>query len=82
MLIEWHNNKETSLKTFALIPDDWEGKDLAEHPQDEEVFYWLTKEEWIALGAGETYSDFDVVSCGCSECLDYLQESEGSPTNE
>ena len=55
------------VRTFALIPEGWEGK-LDEHPQDEKIFYWLNNEEWIALGAGETYGNAEVLSCACDEC--------------
>jgi len=68
MRIQWHNDNSEAVKTFALIPDEWQGKDLSNHPQDGEVFYWLEPAEWIALGAGETFTDFDVTGCACEEC--------------
>lgn len=55
------------VRTFALIPEGWEGK-LDEHPQDEKIFHWLNNEEWITLGTGETYGNAEVLSCACDEC--------------
>jgi len=68
MRIQWHNDKSEEVKTFALIPNDWKGKELSNHPADGEVFYWLEPAEWITLGAGEIYADFDVIDCACEEC--------------
>jgi len=62
------------VRTFALIPEGWEGK-LNEHPQDEKIFYWLNNEEWIALGTGETYGDVEILSCACDEC-EFEREGE------
>lgn len=81
MRIQWKDDTSEAVKTFALIPDEWKGKDLSNHPQDAEVFYWLEPAEWIALGAGETYADFDIVGCGCEECETELAESEGADTS-
>ena len=78
MRIQWKDDTEEAVKTFALIPEEWRGKDLSKHPQDEEVFYWLEPAEWTALGAGETYADFYIVGCACDECQSELAESEGA----
>ena len=81
MRIQWKDDTTEAVKTFALIPEEWRGKDLSKHPQDEEVFYWLEPAEWIALGAGETYADFYVVNCACEECETELVESEEADTS-
>ena len=40
MRIQWKGDTSEAVKTFALIPDEWKGKDLSNHPQDAEVYYW------------------------------------------
>jgi hypothetical protein len=59
--------EKEKVRTFALIPDGWTDK-LDQHPQDEQIFYWLDEQEWLALGAGEVYGDAEVLSCACDEC--------------
>ena len=54
------------VRTFALIPDEFEGE-TAELPLDDQVFYWCDSKEWIALGAGEVYGDAEVLACACDE---------------
>lgn len=67
-----------SVRTFALIPDGYEGE-LDELPIDEEVFYWCDSAEWIGLGAGEVYGDAEVIACACIECeAERERESAGS----
>lgn len=68
--------EEERIRTFARIPDDYKG-DLADLPRDEEVFYWLTNEEWISLGAGETYGDAEILACACDECETERYSKEG-----
>ena len=41
---------------------------LSDLSGDDEVFFWLTPEEWIGLGAGSQYGDVEVLSCACEEC--------------
>ena len=55
------------VRTFALIPAEWESK-LDQHPQDNEIFYWCNNEEWLALGAGEMLGDVEIIACACDEC--------------
>ena len=55
------------VRTFAKIPEGYTGK-LSDLSGDDEVFFWLTPEEWIGLGAGSQYGDVDVLSCACEEC--------------
>ena len=55
------------VKTFALIPDGWEGK-LDQHPQSDQIFYWCSEQEWIALGAGEVLAGVEIITCACDEC--------------
>ena len=62
------------VRTFALIPNGWEDK-LDQHPQDEQIFYWLDEQEWLSLGAGEVYGDAEVLACACDEC-EFEREGE------
>jgi len=59
--------EEEKVRTFALIPDEFEGE-TEELPLDDQVFYWCDSKEWIALGAGEVYGDAEVLACACDEC--------------
>lgn len=55
------------VRTFARIPDGWEGE-TSDLPNDDQVFFWLDSKEWLALGAGEVYGDAEVLACACEEC--------------
>ena len=55
------------VRTFAKIPEGYTGE-TSELPKDDEVFFWLTPQEWIGLGAGEEYGDVSVLACACDEC--------------
>ena len=65
--IQYKNNGDTDVYNFGRIPQGWANK-LDQHPQDEEVAYWCNDKEWLALGAGESFEDFDVLACACDEC--------------
>jgi hypothetical protein len=75
MWIEWEGEDKQEVQTFGRIPEGWEGE-LEDHPQDSEVFYWLTPEEWIALGEGfNAGNEWQVIRCACEEC-DYMREEQ------
>lgn len=59
--------EEPVVSTFALIPQGWEDK-LHQHPEDDSIYYWLTEEEWLAIGAGEEYGGAEIIACACEEC--------------
>lgn len=59
--------EEERVRTFARIPDGWEGE-TDQLPEDDEVFYWLDAEEWVALGTGDIYGDAEVLACACDQC--------------
>ena len=59
--------EEERVRTFALIPDDFEGE-TESLPLDNQVFYWCDSKEWLALGAGEVFGDAEVLACACGEC--------------
>ena len=59
--------EEEKVRTFALIPDEFEGE-TEDLPLDDQVFYWCDSKEWISLGTGEVYGDAEVLACACDEC--------------
>ena len=48
--------EEDRVRTFARIPDGWEGRE-DELPEDDRVYYWLDAEEWEDSFIGKTYGD-------------------------
>ena len=50
-LIEWKDNGEQAIREFGVLP---EGENGIDQPNDDQIFYWLTQEEALAIGA-----DFD-----------------------
>jgi hypothetical protein len=63
------------VRTFALIPAEWESK-LNQHPQDDEIFYWCDEQEWLTLGAGEVLGDAEIIVCACDECETEREEDD------
>jgi len=62
-VVKWKDSGEMDMRTFALIPDGW-GNDTKNHPFDDfddEVFYWLTPEEWLEFGIGFQNEDWKVI---------------------
>jgi len=56
------NTGSTATVTVGLIPQDWQDKNMANHPADESVFYWLDAYEWISFGYGFQADDWTVIS--------------------
>jgi hypothetical protein len=77
-LIQWKESKEEEVHYFRVLD---EGKifptarQLAE--EDDDVFYWLTQEEALAIGADYDGGDWVVLRCACDECEEYEIENEG-----
>ncbi len=77
-LIQWKESKEEEVHRFAVLD---EGKifptaqQLAE--EDDEVFFWLTREEYLAIGEGYDGGDWVVLRCACDECEEYEVENKG-----
>jgi hypothetical protein len=75
MWIEWTGEDKQEIQPFGKIPKGWEDN-LENHPQDDEVFYWLTDSEWIELGEGfNAGNEWQVIRCACEEC-DYMREGQ------
>jgi hypothetical protein len=54
------------VRTFALIPDEFEGE-TQDLPLDDQVFYWCDSKE--------VYGDAEVLACACDEC-EFEREGE------
>jgi hypothetical protein len=66
VLIRVNGEDEERVAVFGLIPDDYEG-DLADLPDDEGVYYWLTRQEWESLRVGDEYGDAVITRVGEGE---------------
>jgi hypothetical protein len=64
-LIEWKDNKEQKVYDFGVLPEGQEGED---QPNDEQIFYWLTQEEALAIGRDYDGGNWVVIRCACDEC--------------
>ena len=71
-LIKWKDNGEESVHTFGVLPEGESGED---QPNDDQIFYWLTSEEALEIGADYDGGDWVVIRCACDEC-EYDQEEE------
>jgi hypothetical protein len=69
LLIEWKDSKEQEVHRFGILD---EGKIFPTSKQlieeDEDVFFWLTKEEATAIGEDYDGGDWVVIRCACDEC--------------
>lgn len=64
-LIKFKDNGEEAVHRFGILPDGQEGKD---QPNDDDIFFWLTPEEALAIGADYDGGDWVVLCCACEEC--------------
>jgi len=72
-LIQFKDNKSEEIRTFGVLP---EGENALDQPNDDEIFYWLTQEEALAIGADYDGGDWIVLRCACDECEEYEREGE------
>jgi hypothetical protein len=66
VLIRVNGEDEERIAVFGLIPDDYE-EDLADLPDDEGIYYWLTCQEWESLKVGDEYGDAVITRVGEGE---------------
>jgi len=59
--IRWHDEDEETTRTVALTPENWQDKDISQHPADDSIFYWLDAYEWIRLANGDDFGDWTVI---------------------
>jgi hypothetical protein len=64
-LIQFKDNQEEAVHRFGVLPAGEEGED---QPNDDEIFFWLTPEEALAIGADYDGGDWIVLRCACDEC--------------
>lgn len=48
-------------QTFGIVPNDWLEQVLSDHPQDDEVFYWLYQHEVDEFKVGFTNGEWTVL---------------------
>jgi hypothetical protein len=64
-LIQWKDTGEEVVQDFGVLPEGEEGEN---QPNDEQIFFWLTEEEALAIGSDYDGGDWIVVRCACDEC--------------
>jgi hypothetical protein len=77
-LIQWKDSKEEELHRFGVLDEgqiEPNAQQLEE--QDDSIFFWLTREEYLAIGEGYDGGDWVVLRCACDECEEYEVENEG-----
>ena len=73
-LIQFKDNKFEEIRTFGVLP---KGENGIDQPNDDEIFYWLTQDEALAIGSDYDGGDWVVLRCACDECEEYEVENEG-----
>jgi hypothetical protein len=64
-LIQWKDTGEEVVQDFGVLPEGQEGEN---QPNDEQIFFWLTEEEALAIGSDYDGGDWVVLRCACDEC--------------
>jgi hypothetical protein len=64
-LIQWKDSGEEAVYDFGVLPEGEEGEN---QPNDEQIFFWLTQEEALAIGSDYDGGDWIVLRCACDEC--------------
>ena len=64
-LIQWKDSGEEAVYDFGILPEGEEGEN---QPNDEQIFFWLTQEEALSIGADYDGGDWIVLRCACDEC--------------
>jgi hypothetical protein len=77
-LIQFKDTQEEAIHTFGVLE---EGRIFPTSQQlvdeDDDVFYWLTQDQALAIGSGYDGGDWIVLRCACDECEEYETENEG-----
>ena len=68
-LIQWKDSKEEEVHRFGVL-NEGEIEPNAQQLEDEDdsVFFWLTQDEALAIGADYDGGDWVVLRCACDEC--------------
>jgi hypothetical protein len=77
-LIQFKDNNEEAVHAFGVL-DEGQIEPNAQQLEDEDdkVFFWLTQDEALAIGADYDGGDWVVLRCACDECEEYEVENEG-----
>ena len=68
-LIQFKDNNEEAVRTFGVLDEgqiEPNAQQLEE--EDDKVFFWLTKDEALAIGADYDGGDWVVLRCACDDC--------------
>ena len=77
-LIQWKDNKEEEVHLFAVLDEGQIEPNAQQLDEvDDSVFFWLTREEYLAIGEGYDGGDWVVLRCACDECEEYEVENKG-----
>ena len=60
--------EEPTVRIFGLIPDGYDGE-LSELTSDDDVYYWLDRQEWENLKTGQVYGDAVILEGDEEVCL-------------
>jgi hypothetical protein len=68
-LIQFKDNNEEAVHAFGVL-DEGQIEPNAQQLEDEDdkVFFWLTQDEALAIGADYDGGDWVVLRCACDEC--------------
>ena len=69
-LIQWKDSGEEAVYDFGILPEGEEGEN---QPNDEQIFFWLTQEESLVIGADYDGGDWIVLRCACDECKEEVE---------
>jgi hypothetical protein len=77
-LIQFKDNNEEAVHAFGVL-DEGQIEPNAQQLEDEDdkVFFWLTQDEALAIGADYDGGDWVVLRCACDECEEYEVENKG-----
>jgi hypothetical protein len=64
-LIQFDDDKTEGVREFGVLE---EGEDATDRPEDDKIFYWLTKEEARQIGEDFDGGDWVVLRCACDDC--------------
>lgn len=72
-LIQWKESREEESHRFGVLnAGEIEPNAQQLEDEDDETFFWLTQEEYLAIGEGYDGGDWIVLHCACDDCEDSL----------
>ena len=77
-LIEWKESGEQEIHRFGIM-EEGAIEPTAQQLEDEDdsVFFWLTTQEALAIGADYDGGDWFVIRCACDECeIEHEEDKE------